>query len=464
MTRKHWKKVVSLVLGGAVAVAVIGAVPASAATSSFTGWQAAYQSNAGDVAAYGGLAIDDVGQAAYPGSSPSVAILPNGGYEIASMSANGLLNLAGTARTGQLYYGLRGGSSPSIAASPADGTYVVAMQVNFGALWLWRSATNSAVMSSNMMANSTSPAVAAFPEGGYEVAYQGIDGNLALYGYDGGFSMSTGQAMKAGTSPSIAITNNVVAVAYQTPGGSVSVFTAYTGISMTTGTRPIGTMNSTMNMVNNTSPSIAGLTANGTTTTFKLAFRANTGNAYFTTCSVVLNSSGTFSYGLSGGTDTGCATKVNTGVGIAPLAGGAFQAVFQSPDGSLWSYPSTGAATSLGKAVSPSTPCVATALGGSCAPSSTNAAPLTLTSPASQSIQQGVPAWIILNAIGGEAPYAWSVTGLPAGMGIAMGVDKSTGAQLNGTPTTRGTFPVTVSVRANNGATNSVSFTLTVTA
>lgn len=65
---------------------------------------------------------------------------------------------------------------------------------------------------------------------------------------------------------------------------------------------------------------------------------------------------------------------------------------------------------------------------------------------------------LLNSAEGGTAPYAWSATGLPAGLAIAS----STGT-ITGTPTTAGTSNVTVTATDNAGKTGSTSFSWTIT-
>jgi hypothetical protein len=61
-----------------------------------------------------------------------------------------------------------------------------------------------------------------------------------------------------------------------------------------------------------------------------------------------------------------------------------------------------------------------------------------------------------LSASGGTAPYTWSATGLPAGVTV------SSSGTVSGTPTTAGTYAVTVSATDSKGAAGTASFTFTV--
>ena len=62
-----------------------------------------------------------------------------------------------------------------------------------------------------------------------------------------------------------------------------------------------------------------------------------------------------------------------------------------------------------------------------------------------------------VTASGGTTPYTWSATGLPAGVSIGS----STGT-VSGTPTTAGTYSVTVTARDAANVTGSTSFTFTI--
>jgi hypothetical protein len=70
----------------------------------------------------------------------------------------------------------------------------------------------------------------------------------------------------------------------------------------------------------------------------------------------------------------------------------------------------------------------------------------------------GAPVSVQLQAVGGVAPYAWSVSGgaLPAGLSL------STGGRLGGAPQASGDFDVGVSVQGSGGSSVEKSFLLTV--
>jgi hypothetical protein len=96
------------------------------------------------------------------GTSPSIAALANGGYQMAYQTPGGLLGFVGPTGTG----------------------------------------TTNTFAQAVMMAG-TSPSIAVSPEGGYQVAFQGANGNLFLFSPMLGV-VNVGREMWLDTSPCIA--------------------------------------------------------------------------------------------------------------------------------------------------------------------------------------------------------------------------------------------------------------------
>jgi Zn-dependent metalloprotease len=82
---------------------------------------------------------------------------------------------------------------------------------------------------------------------------------------------------------------------------------------------------------------------------------------------------------------------------------------------------------------------------------------VTVTNPGSRTGTVGTATSLQMTASGGTPPYTWSATGLPSGLTI----NSSTGL-ISGTPSTAGTFSVTVTARDSVGTTGSASFTWTI--
>ncbi|MEU4744696.1 S8 family serine peptidase [Actinosynnema sp. NPDC023658] len=78
--------------------------------------------------------------------------------------------------------------------------------------------------------------------------------------------------------------------------------------------------------------------------------------------------------------------------------------------------------------------------------------------PGNQSTTVGTAVSLQLSASGGTAPYAFSATGLPPGLSI------SSSGLISGTPTTTGTYSVTVTATDSASRTGSTAFSWTVTA
>jgi hypothetical protein len=200
-------------------------------------------------------------------TSPSVAALANGGYEVAFQANTGVLYLDGTATNGLASTGLgmAPGTSPAIT-SLSGGGYEVALQA-LGSGVLCLSGNAAAFCSSLGIAPGTSPAITGLPGGGYETAFQANgSGTLYLSGTAG--NVPTNYGMQQGTSPAIT----------QVPGGYQAAFQAasYNNQLWVYGTD--GNYDTNYGMDGDTNPSIT----TGTSAGYEAAFQANTNSLWVT--------------------------------------------------------------------------------------------------------------------------------------------------------------------------------------
>jgi hypothetical protein len=163
----------------------------------------------------------------------------------------------------------------------------------------------------------TSPSIAGTNNGKWESAFQAYTGTLWIYGPDS-TEDDIGFPMMAGTSPSITgLSGGGWELTYQGSNGDLYVFN-YLG-SVT---------NAELGMKAGTSPSIAGTTNGG----WEAAFQANTGSLW------VYNNDG-------GATNAELGMMAGTSPSITGLSGGGWEVAFQANTGSLWVYNSDGGAT-----------------------------------------------------------------------------------------------------------------------
>jgi hypothetical protein len=302
-----------------------------------------------------------------PGTSPALAMLPNGNLVAAFQAAGtGTLWLwsgaAGTTGAGEsTNYGVAPGTSPSIAVYP-DGSYAVAFHAAGSTgtgnhLWLWSSATKHATATNDGMAPGTSPAIAILPNGNPVVAFHASgttgDGNhlwlwTGALGSVGGGS-PTNDGMAAGTSPSMTMLPNgdpIVAFHASGTSGTGNHLWIWTGAVGST----VGGTATNDGMAAGTSPSI-GLQPDGHPL---VAFHASgsTGNGnHLWFWSGAIGSVG-------GGTPTTDGMATGTSPSLVVLPDGSYVAAFHASGSTgngnhLWIWASTighGTATNDGMA------------------------------------------------------------------------------------------------------------------
>jgi hypothetical protein len=242
------------------------------------------------------------------GTSPAIALLSNGSYEVAYQSTSNYLTLFNSGTTSNTYLPMKPGTSPAIAAQ-AGGGYQVAYQSSTGSLWTYTPSSGGVNQSQGMLAG-TSPAIAALSGGGYEMAFQANTGILILYGSGG--DLNTGLGMKSGTSPSIGAAG----------GGFETAFQANTGVLWTFGTN--GTDDLGLGMASGTSPAITGLTTGG----YEMAFQTNTN---------VLEV-----YGQAADLNTEVGMAPGTSPSIAAQAGGGYETAIAENTGQFTVYGTAG--------------------------------------------------------------------------------------------------------------------------
>lgn len=146
------------------------------------------------------LGQESLGQTILRNTSPSLALMPDGGFEEAIMTAYKTLVIVGTDLTVNTGLPVAGGASPVIAVD-SSGTLEVAFEHSDGQLWLYTVAGGGQNQGRSMVGSST-PAITVVP-GGFEVAYTAGNGVLTEFGAAGSFN-SGSVLVRGGTNPGIA--------------------------------------------------------------------------------------------------------------------------------------------------------------------------------------------------------------------------------------------------------------------
>jgi hypothetical protein len=268
------------------------------------------------------------------------------------------------------------------------------------------------------LAPGTSPAITTLPGGGYEEAIQNSSGDLQVYGSIRDIAYASVPIMP-GTSPAIAANASGVAVAFQSPSGSLWAYTSYGGTYGNYYDMSLG-------MYPGTSPSIAPLAsaAGG----FEIAFQANTGALWTapitgggtyhslgmlggTSPAIAANAGGydvafqadsgvlwTYSSASGVGHNLGLGMKSGTSPSITPLAGvgGGFDIAFQANTGQLYTCPFAGGGVDVGLGM------------------------LAGTSPSIAAAPGGYGYYVAMQANSGQLWDFWSFTGVGYDLGVAM--------------------------------------------
>ena len=285
-----------------------GPPPPPPPPSNFNGDELAFQDNTGSLWVYGNAGTHDLGLGVKPGTSPAIAALSNGSYEVAFQANDGSFYLytPGGGAT-DLALGMMPGTSPAITALSGGGGIEAAFQDSSGALWVYG---NAGIHDLGLgMKAGTSPAIAALSNGSYEVAFQANDGSFYLYTPAGG-ATDLALGMMPGTSPAIVgLTSGGMEAAFEDSSGALWVY------------GNAGIHDLALGMMPGTSPAIAAL-SNGS---YEVAFQGNDGSFYLYTPASGLTS---VNLGMSSGTSPS----------ITGLRGGGIEAAFQDNTGALWVY------------------------------------------------------------------------------------------------------------------------------
>ena len=234
-----------------------GTSPAIAALSG-GGYEIAYQASNGHPATVGTAGIETWPVAMMPGTSPAITALAGGGYEVAFQAATSELVTVGDGGTTSWGLGMMPGTDPAIAAVGSG--YEVAFQANTGHLWTVGAGAESLGDRQRPMMPGTSPAITPLADGTYEVAYQADTTDLMTIGASG--TRDWGLGMMPGTNPATAAVGTGFEVAFQ----------ANTGNLWTVGSAAGARGDRQQAMAPGTSPAIAALGANG----YQVAFQAPT--------------------------------------------------------------------------------------------------------------------------------------------------------------------------------------------
>jgi hypothetical protein len=151
-----------------------------------------------------------------PGTTPAVAPLSGGSFEVAWNGGGGQLWTLGADNTGRdTGQMMVPGSSPAIAELSTGGAEIIYQKASDGLLWAVNPDGSTYRIGNGLgLAAGTIPAVTGLPDGSFEVAWNGGGGQLWTLGADN-TGRSTGQVMDPGTSPAIATQADGTQIAFR---------------------------------------------------------------------------------------------------------------------------------------------------------------------------------------------------------------------------------------------------------
>ncbi len=234
------------------------------------GYEVAFQASSGELYTYSTspYKVVNTTEGMMPGTSPSIVATPGGGFEVAFQASSGELYTYSPSpyKVSNTTEGMKAGTSPSIAVAPS-GEIEIAFQSGAGELYTYVASPYKVVDTTEGMRSGTSPSIATTLGGGFEVAFQASSGELYTYSPSPYKVSNTTEGMKAGTSPSIAVApSGEIEIAFQSGSGELYTYVA----------SPYKVSNTTEGMMVGTSPNIA-VTPGGR---YEIAFQAGSGELY----------------------------------------------------------------------------------------------------------------------------------------------------------------------------------------
>jgi hypothetical protein len=295
-----------------------GSTPSIATPSSGGDFQVVWQGVNGHVWTTGTNGPIDLGVAMADGTNPSLAELPNAGYVVAFQHAGdgNLWTTSNIYGAGQNAGQLASGTSPSVAALTGGGGFQMVWQGVNNHLWTTAARPTD---TGRAMYPGTNPSLTELGGTQEEVAYEGANGDLWIYGSTN--SGDTGLHMAPGTSPAIISIISGFLVAYHGTDGNLVTLREPNDYGFPTGI-PLGANDWFWPMAPGTSPSLAdaGFSA-------AITFQEDTTAAPVGEVITFVPSDANGQVEVN---DDGAVAASNTGTSVAQLRNGGYEVAFQA--------------------------------------------------------------------------------------------------------------------------------------